>query len=243
VNKTSTILILTDSLAFPRSEPEIVPYERTWVALLKRKFPEIDIVHCGRGGATIVDLYKHSTYFHGTIEPKLVLVQSGVVDCAPRALTVMEQQVLKRLPLIGSLILSLVRKNAALIRRWRRMSYTTLTSYEAWVNAFERLFSNVYWIEILPATTEYEVHVRGIGAAINSYNEVLQRRNYITTADFTHDDIMSDYHHLNINGHQRLADRLADTVQIVVVERNTSQDSNSVFGANLQASFLDASDK
>lgn len=243
MNTTPTVLILTDSLAFPRSEPEFVPYERTWVALLKRKFPEIDFVHCGRGGATIIDLYKHSAYFHGTIKPALVLVQSGVVDCAPRALTIIEQQVLKRIPIIGSLLLELVRRNAALLRRWRRMSYTSLSSYEAWVQAYERLFANVYWIEILPASVEYEAHVRGISAAINLYNEVLHRRNYISTTDFTSLDIMSDYHHLNITGHQRLAVRLADTVQRVVGDRLPLIGCQSVDGSDHGASSLDSSDQ
>lgn len=216
---TPTVLILTDSLAFPRSEPEGVPYEKTWVALLKRKFTQIDFVHCGRGGATIVDLFKHSAYFHGTIEPALVLVQAGIVDCAPRALTVTEQQILQRLPIVGRLLFAIVRRNAARLRRWRRMSYTSLASYETWVQAYERLFSNVYWIGILPADSEYESRVQGISAAIDSYNAVLKRRNYISTADLTSNDIMSDHHHLNATGHHRLAVRLAETVQSVVLDR------------------------
>ncbi len=219
MNTIPTVLILTDSLAFPRSEPEFVPYEKTWITLLKRKFPEIDFVHCGRGGASIADLFKHSTYFHGTVQPALVLVQSGVVDCAPRALTVVEQQVLKRLPLIGPLILALVKRYAALLRRWRKMSYTPLVDYEAWVETYERLFSNVYWIEILPASLEYEMHLQGISAAIHRYNEVLRRRKCIPTSDFTSKDIMSDYHHLNIYGHQRLAVRLISTIQCEVVDK------------------------
>ena len=214
-----TVLILSDSLAFPRSDPEFVPYEKTWVSLLKHRFPKIDFVHCGRGGATIEDLYKHSAYFHKTIKPALVLVQSGVVDCAPRALTVIEQQALKRLPVIGSLLLKLVKRNAPTIRRWRRMSYTTLANYETWVSKYENLFENIYWIEILPACSDYEKRVRGISLAIKQYNEVLHGRNYISTGDFTAEDIMSDYHHININGHKRLADRLADTVQRVVVSK------------------------
>lgn len=213
---TPTVLILTDSLAFPRCEPEVVPYERTWVALLKRKFPQIDFVHCGRGGATIVDLFKHSSYYHGTIQPALVLVQAGIVDCAPRALSVIEQHVLQRLPIVGPLLLALVRRNAARLRRWRGMSYTSLASYEDWVQAYEHLFANVHWIGILPAVTEYESRVQGISAAIDRYNAVLRRRNYISTTDFTSSDIMSDHHHLNVAGHHRLAVRLADTVQRVV---------------------------
>lgn len=211
-----TVLILTDSLAFPRREPEVVSYEQTWVALLKRRFPGIDFVHCGRGGATIEELFKHSSYYHGTIKPALVLVQSGIVDCAPRALSVIEQQVLQRLPIIGSMLLALVRKNAALLRRWRGMSYTSLGSYEAWVQAFEHLYANVHWIGIMPADAEYESRVQGIAAAVERYNGVLRRRNYISTADFSSRDIMSDHHHLNADGHRRLAARLADTVQLVV---------------------------
>lgn len=222
-----TVLILTDSLAFPRSEPEVVTYEQTWVALLKRRFPDIDFVHCGRGGATIGDLFKHSAYYHGTIKPVLVLVQSGIVDCAPRALSVIEQQVLQRLPIIGSLILALVRRNAARLRRWRKMSYTSLASYEVSVQAFEHLFGNVHWVGILPVDAEYESRVQGIGAAVDRYNAVLRRRNYISTTDFSSRDIMSDHHHLNADGHRRLAARVAETVRLVVLDDGVPKESQT----------------
>ena len=124
--------------------------------MFKKKIPEIDFVHCGRGGATIGDLFQHSAYYHQTMQPSLVLMQSGVVDCAPRALTIVEQQVVKRLPLLGPMLGKLIRRNATWIRRWRKMSYTPLATYEAWVQTYEQIFSNVYWIEILPATADYE---------------------------------------------------------------------------------------
>ena len=85
------ILFITDSLAFPRREPEAVMYEDTYIALLKTEFPQCDFIHHGRGGATIVELFKHSIYYHETLRPDLVFMQSGVVDCAPRALTVMQR--------------------------------------------------------------------------------------------------------------------------------------------------------
>jgi hypothetical protein len=210
---TPTVLLLTDSLAFPRSEPEVVKYEETWVALLKRRFPAVDFVHCGRGGATIVDLHKHSAYYHGTISPTLVLVQSGIVDCAPRALTVVEQQVLQRLPILGPPLSALARRHAPILRRWRRMSYTSLPAFEAWADRFEALFGNVHWIGILPAHSNYEMRAEGIGDAIDRYNAVLRRRRFVPTDDFTANDIMSDLHHLNVTGHRRLADRLAEVVQ------------------------------
>lgn len=233
-----TVLILTDSLAFPRSEPEVVSYEQTWVALLKRRFPEIDFVHCGRGGATIEDLFKHSAYYHSTIKPALVLVQSGIVDCAPRALSVIEQQVLQRLPIFGSMLLALVRKNAARLRRWRDMSYTSLASYEAWVQAFERLYANVYWIGIMPADAEYESRVQGIAAAVKRYNGVLRCRNYISTTDFSSRDMMSDHHHLNADGHRRLAALLAETVQLVVLDGGAPAGGQESSAANRGVAVL-----
>lgn len=214
---TPTVLILTDSLAFPRSAPEVVHYEDTWVALLKRKFPQVDFVHCGRGGATIDDLFKHSAYYHKTARPALVLMQCGVVDCAPRALTFMEQQLLQRLPVLGPIISKIVRKNASQIRRWRKMSYTSLANYEAWVEVYEKLFANVYWIEILPADANYESRVHGISKAITSYNEVLRQRRCVSTTDFTSNYIMSDLHHLNSEGHKLLAQRLTHIVQQEVI--------------------------
>jgi len=232
VTSRPIVLILTDSLAFPRGEPEVVMYEQTWVSLLKSRFPDVDFIHCGRGGATIGDLFKHSAYYHGTIKPSLVLMQTGIVDCAPRALSVIEQQVLQRLPVLGPLVLSLVRRNAAALRRWRRISYTPIDSYERSVQAFEQLFSNIYWVGILPTDTEYESRVQGIGAAVSCYNAVLQCRNYISTADFSSSDIMSDHHHLNVDGHQRLASRLAETVQRVVIDGGLLASNQSSSSAN-----------
>lgn len=226
-----TVLLLTDSLAFPRAEPEAVCYEQTWVALLKRRFPAVDFVHCGRGGATLVDLFKHSTYYHGTIDPALVLMQSGIVDCAPRALTVIEQQILQRLPVLGRPLLALSRRHAPRLRRWRRMSYTPLPVFEAYADHFERLFRNVHWIGILPALPGYESRVEGIGVAIERYNTALRRRRFVATEDFGPADIMSDFHHLSARGHARLAERLSAVVQASVLGTLPALGTRDLLGA------------
>ena len=60
------ILFITDSLAFPRVFPEQVNYEETYLFLLKKKFPNIDFIHLGFGGATIDKLYYYSEYYETT---------------------------------------------------------------------------------------------------------------------------------------------------------------------------------
>ena len=208
------ILIITDSLGFPRESPEFVQYSETYIALLKAKFRTYDFIHIGRGGGTIVDLFKHTNYFHGgTIKPMLVLMQSGVVDCAPRALTEIEQYILARLPIVGPWIGAAVKRHVRPLRRWRNMTYTPLSTFEDYVNRFEVLYTNIHWIGILPADAEYERSLNGMTDNINKYNNILRTRRFVATDDFTSKHIMTDFHHLNKAGHEKLFERLAKVVE------------------------------
>ena len=78
------ILIIADSTAMPRIE---VPYEDTWIFLLKKKYPEYDIIDRssrgatsrrliseGNGGIDLLEIYK----------PDIVILQIGMVEAAPR---------------------------------------------------------------------------------------------------------------------------------------------------------------
>lgn len=208
------ILFITDSLAFPRAEPELVNYDDTYLSLLKTQFPDCDIIHQGRGGATIVDLYKHTNYFHGTITPDLVFMQSGVVDCAPRALTVVEQQIISRLPLVGRPLSALVRRHARSLRRLRNMTYTSLPVFEQYVRHFEALFPTVYWIGILPVAPAYDAKLEGMARNANCFNDVLRSRRYVDPSEIDPEKmIMSDFHHLNVIGHARLAELLGRKIR------------------------------
>jgi hypothetical protein len=208
------ILLITDSLGFPRAEPELVTYEESYVALLKGMFDCCDFIHHGRGGATILDLYKHSEYYHRTLNPHLVFMQSGVVDCAPRALTVIEQQVVTRLPLLGKPLTALVKRHSSTLRRIRKMTYTTLPDYRRHVEAFERLFAKVYWVEILPASRRYDEKLRGIAANIERYNAVLRERRHVPTGHFGDEDTLSDMYHLSTTGNRKMAQAIAERLAL-----------------------------
>lgn len=179
-------------------------YEDTYIALLKTAFPQCDFIHHGRGGATIVDLFKHSTYYHETLRPDLVFMQSGVVDCAPRALTVIEQQVISRLPLVSRPLTALIKKYSHTLRRIRKITYTPVATFAEYVAKFETLFQNVYWIDILPALELYEAKLEGIRRNTELYSAILQRHKYIGTEQLQADDIMTDFHHLNCEGHRKM---------------------------------------
>lgn len=209
-----TILFITDSLGFPRAEPELVRYEQTYIALLKREFADCDFIHQGYGGATIRELYNRTSYFHGTVHADLVFMQSGIVDCAPRALKVVEQQIVSRLPILGSLAVSLVKRYSVQLRRLRKLTYTPIAVFAEYTKRFEQLFSKVYWIGILPASAAYDARIAGIGHNVTRYNAVFAERRLVDTSGFDEADIMSDYHHLSAAGHRRLATALAQVIRI-----------------------------
>ena len=207
------ILIITDSLAFPRALPEHVSYAETYVARLRAAYPDHDIVHYGHGGAPIAKLFSYSTYYHTTLSPILCFIQSGVVDCAPRALTEVELQLITRLPLIGGALGTLVQRNAKILRRVRKLSYTSLEDYRAYVRRFEATFDPVYWITIPPPTAMYESQVPGMSRQAAQYNDVLVQHKHVSTADFTADDMLSDHHHLSGIGHGKIFRRISEIVE------------------------------
>lgn len=206
------VLVVTDSLGFPRAEPERVEYRESYVGLLRAAFPQYDIVHFGQGGATIERLFNYTSYYHHTLTPVVCFMQSGIVDCAPRALTEIEIQVLNRLPVLGSPISRLVKRHANRIRRMRKLYYTPLARYEAAVERFEATFTRVQWITVPAPTSEYEASVPGISAQVRLYNAVLKRRLHIPTDDFDTADMMSDHHHLSVSGHRKLFLKLAEAL-------------------------------
>ncbi|MFW0737289.1 hypothetical protein [Flavobacterium sp. T12S277] len=206
--KKIKVLIITDSLGFPRSTPELLLYEETYIALLRNKFADYDIIHQGRGGATIRELYNHSTYYHETLNPDIVIIQSGIVDCAPRALTLTEQHIISRLPFVSKILISLVKKNSNFLRRYRKIKYTPVEIYQEYIRKFNALFQNTYWIGILPASDDYEKQLHNIKKSIFTYNDILKKENtndkYVSLVNYTDFDIMSDFHHLNKSGHAKL---------------------------------------
>lgn len=217
------ILILTDSLGFPRSEPEFVSYEQSWIGILKSVFPEIDFIHCGNGGNTLPQLIDKSIYYHTTLKPILVLVQSGVVDAAPRSLTVVENMVLNHIPLLRLLVRPVVNRWKVKLRKWRNIRYCPPKQFAESIIFLEKTYDNILWIGIPPALKEWERKVPGIGSSINKYNNILKKQKFVSLEDFGYLELTSDFHHLTVRGHARLADRLIQQVSNVLSALNSPQ--------------------
>jgi len=77
-------MIITDSIAMPRPG---IPYEDTWIYLLKKEFPEHDIIDRPARGSTSTRLANEGGGGLDLLEsymPDIVILQQGMAECAPR---------------------------------------------------------------------------------------------------------------------------------------------------------------
>jgi len=161
--------MISDSLALPRLTPEKVGYTETYYAKLIDSFKEIAFLQLFIGGATLPFLVQKSGYY-ASFNPDLVVVQSGVVDCAFRAFGEVE------LKILGKLRIRVPKRLLPFLRRVRKKRYTSPDHFRRNIQLLQKRFGKerVYWIAIMPASKEWENKVPGIMKSVEKYNGILQ---------------------------------------------------------------------
>lgn len=197
------ILILTDSLGLPRNKPEVCSFEDTWPVLLKNKYPNIHQVSIG---AATSEILLKQIHYHKGFNPDIVVLQVGIVDCAPRFMSRKELDFTYALGVFGKGLRFLLNRNW--IKKLRNISYINEVEFQCNINKIQDKFDcPVIAIGILPANEQYEARLPGIAKKIITYNEILNYtfRNFINTESILKvGGVMSDYHHLNKKGHEYL---------------------------------------
>jgi hypothetical protein len=203
-------LLFTDSLSLPRTSPAVCEHDNTWPELMRKEGVEICL--SASGGGTIRTLHKQTFYFKESTYFDVVIIQCGIVDCAPRFAKQWELKVLQSIPVAGKFFLRLL--NRSWVRKIRNISYTKPTQFEHYLNAFESSFNCPVWfIPIIPASTAYEHELPGIQARIARYNALIMKHKHIDLSDFPAEGIMSDHHHLNAIGHAHIAGKIIDKIR------------------------------
>lgn len=206
------ILILTDSLGLPRHKPEICSFEDTWPILLKNIHPNIHQVSIG--AATSQVLLKQITY-QKAFEPDIVILQVGIVDCAPRFMSRKELDFTNALGNLGKGLRFMFNKKW--VKKVRNISYIDEVEFGNNIEKIRDSFKcPTIAIEILPSDEQYELLLPGVNSKIISYNKIL-RQNFkycVQTHDFIEKKgIMSDHHHLNKEGHEYLYSKIVDVLK------------------------------
>jgi hypothetical protein len=200
------ILFLTDSLGLPRDTPEIVHFDECWIQIVKSNFPKFHFDQVSLGGATIDVLFNQYDY-HKQFEADLIILQCGIVDCAPRAFKKYENALLNSnsfFRFISNKILN--KKLINYLRKNRNIQKTSLIDFERYLISFRNINCRIIAIEILPASMDYELQLPGIIRNIEKYNQKL--RKYFDTVELTNFEkglTMSDFHHLNVLGNRELS--------------------------------------
>lgn len=211
------LLVFTDSLSLPRNTPEICTFDQTWPQILRENNHEVCSVSIG--GATIQELKKQLFYFKSeSTYFDAVIIQSGIVDCAPRFVKKWELKVLQNIPFVGSLVLKTL--NSTVIRNVRNIAYTSPFDFAKNLNNFAESFTcPVLFLEIVPVHPSYEIKLPGIGNRVNTYNALIQnQKNYISLQKLPVEGIMSDFHHLNAIGHKFIADKIQEKIKECAIE-------------------------
>lgn len=204
------ILILSDSLALPRSQPEICSYENTWPELLKKKGFVIQQVSFG--GGTSADLLSQVSY-HKSFNPDYVVLQVGIVDCAPRFMTKLELAIARKMRIFGRILIRIL--NRRFIKKIRKITYVTPKEFSYNIQNICKNFypTPVYVIGILNADEKYENLLPGVSRRILEYNKILSAHDlFISVEDFDRSGIMSDHHHLNKYGHMQIEKKILNMI-------------------------------
>jgi hypothetical protein len=199
------LLILSDSLALPRTEPEFCSQRETWPELLRSHGHQVTQVSIG--GATTHDLLKQCFYYRKEcLGIDAVIVQAGIVDCAPRFAGKLELKAYQAIPVIGKRIIKGLNRNW--VRKARKISYVGPEKFKKNIAKIVANYSPlpVLLIGIVPAAEAYEKKLSGVTRNIGRYNEILEAAGtFLSLSEIPSTGIMSDHHHLNAAGHSYVA--------------------------------------
>jgi lysophospholipase L1-like esterase len=189
-NKTKLLIqVYGDSLSMPRSEDSI--YHADVYPELLRDLIEtahsknrVSIYNRSSGGASIDALHERyiqdSVYF-GNEDRRILVIQCGIVDCAPRPVPPKVKTMISRLPLplrwAVAKFLHLARP--VLLRagfRWRTTEIESFSAtLEKWLRRAMRACDRIYVINIAPTISTTAAHSPGLAASINDYNQAIAK--------------------------------------------------------------------
>ncbi|MEP0177520.1 MAG: hypothetical protein ABJH28_02745 [Paraglaciecola sp.] len=209
------VIIITDSLGLPRSTPEPVTDDQTWVYKIMDYFGKDYrfrlFRHRGMDTTSLVHHLNNNLSVYKDID--IVIMQVGIVDCYPRALSRKNLLKVKAMPnWVQNLIHRMINKYYKFFVELSDNRYVTPTKFSQNLDSIKNYFksSKVFVIPIAPANVVYRDKNSKIENSIKEYNELhLQTfENRFLKETYCSMDaesiVLSDGHHLSVLGHQEV---------------------------------------
>jgi lysophospholipase L1-like esterase len=184
ITSEKKLLCIGDSLALPG---HLNRYEDTWFYLLKREFPTFDCLSFFKrqlttdvlttmgGGEIGVDKWPKGADCLEAYMPDFVILQLGIVDCAPRLLNTFDKRILKLIP--SRLSSSYIRFIKTLRSRKTTNTYTSIEQFRKnWENYLKRTVKNNTKVIIISISLPDEIFLQKNPKTIknvNIYNDFL----------------------------------------------------------------------
>ena len=110
------VLFLTDSLGYPREEPDtargvdVWPYKVSSLLKKNRTSKNANLFFDAKPGLDTNSLARIRDKHIKAFQPDVIFIQVGIVDCYSRALTKTESMFLSKLPILGKVTKYIVKK-------------------------------------------------------------------------------------------------------------------------------------
>lgn len=231
-----TITIITDSLAMPRVEgDEKIYIQQTWPKLLAQKlgneyvFAEFKERARDTDSLNLVQVFNESIV---NVRPDLLIIQIGIVDCAPRIISKKEHQILNRFYFpkrLRNLIIQQRKKNKQRILR-KGALLKVYVSPETFKNNLDKFIKaslairptlNILLIPILGDLEKLDSISSGYYSNIQKYNKILSElengNNIIVPENWMNEmnsseNYCTDGYHLNEMGHLKLSQKIVNLI-------------------------------
>ncbi len=209
------IIILTDSIANPRSFPveASVSLEKTYPYLLRDEFPDSIFWQLSYGDRTTEDLANQAISYLNDWEPDYIIVQSGIIDCRPEAFTQLQKSLINSFTGPFFRYLKKHMYNPRLIK-YRNMRRVTPNSYKKTLKKLQFIFndSKILISEVF-CGFGYESARPGIKERIEEFNRInsqIYKDNVIKLHERLNSEagFNADNFHLNEHGHLIVADEI-----------------------------------
>lgn len=217
----------------------IVKYNERYIFLLqewikKNKSPEyIELKDEAKGSVTILDMleqYEHDSGYY-EFPADVLILQSGVVDCAPRPVAQETRDKISKMPsLLKNIAIKYLHKNRkkilekgnAHVRVERELFFNSVKQF---LQRAVKDYKRIYVINVCPTNEKTEQHSPGFTNNINEYNDLIKKaikeigsktiflvdvNKYINDRFKSIDDFIlkEDGHHLTPLGNKIIADEI-----------------------------------
>jgi lysophospholipase L1-like esterase len=208
IKNKKQIVILGDSLPLPRSEPQKVKLADTYPALLNKKFGSV--LCFAYGAATAENIYAQASYLVNNTK-HIFIFHFGIVDCCPRSFSKGETLILKALKI------RIPEKLVKVIKKYRCIRKTNPKKFEKICNSLKKLnLGTLFILPIADATDKFEETAPGVKNSIKLYNKILKKtfkNAFIKIKIQANKHLMSDFHHLNKNGHRAIFKAISSKIK------------------------------